>query len=156
MKSNPDLYTPFAQVPEAQEWLQGKSKWAVSLFKTPVYLEIGAAGLWPAGIKKPDRSRHDGLVLDDLRDLQLICRNQEKLQGKYNRPVELFNTPGGEPAVTLDSFRLPIVFTINDSTSNLDLLQTHDFCSKRENVRVLSFSGRPGESAPASGLPSHR
>ena len=85
---------------------------------------------------------------------EFICRNQEELQGKYDRPVELFNTPGGELAVTLDLFRLPIVFTINDSTSNLNLLRTHDFCSKRENVRDLSFSGRPGESAPASELPS--
>ena len=77
---------------------------------------------------------------------------QEKLQGKYNRPIELFNTPGGDLGVILDLYRLPIVFTVNDSTLNLDYLRTHDFCSRRKNVRVLSFSGRPGLSQPSDVL----
>ena len=127
----------------------GKSEWAVSLFKNPLYVEIGAQCMWPARMKKLDRSVHDGLVLDDLRDLRFLEENQEKLQGKYNRPVELFNTPGGELAVTLDLFRLPMVFTINNDTKNLGLLKTSDFLQKRANVRVLSFSGRPGDSPPS-------
>ena len=131
----------------------GKSEWAVSLFKKPLYVEIGAQCMWPARMKKLDRSVHDGLVLDDLRDLRFLEENQEKLQGKYNRPVELFNTPGGELAVTLDLFRLPMVFTINNTTKNCGLLQTSDFLKKRANVRVLSFSGRPGETPPSETLP---
>ena len=130
----------------------GKSEWAVSLFKRPLYVEIGAQNRWPARMKKLDRSVHDGLVLDDLRDLSFLEENQEKLQGKYNRPVELFNTPGGELAVTLDLFRLPMVFTINDDTKNLKLLETSDFLQKRSNVCVLSFKGRPGESPPSETL----
>ena len=89
----------------------------------------------------------------DLRDLDVLARNQEKLQGKYNRHVELFNTPGGELAVTLDLFRLPTVFAVNDSTQNLAFLKTHDFCKRPENVQLLSFRGRPGESPPVSYLP---
>ena len=169
IKSNPSLYTPFGRVAEAEQWLAeflpdamrysvllvhapsfaGKSEWAVSLFKNPLYVEIGAQCMWPARMKKLDRSVHDGLVLDDLRDLCFLEENQEKLQGKYNRPVELFNTPGGELAVTLDLFRLPMVFTINNDTKNLGLLKTSDFLKKRANVRVLSFSGRPGEVQPS-------
>ena len=103
-------------------------------------------------MKKLNRSVHDGLVLDDLRDLIFLAENQEKLQGKYNRPIELFNTPGGELTVTIDLYRLPIVFTINNSTRNLDYLDTHDFCKKRENVRLLSFAGRPGDCQPSSVL----
>ena len=110
-------------------------------------------GMWPARMKKLDRSVHDGLVADDLRDLSFLENNQEKLQGKYNRPVELFTTPGGDLAVTLDLFRLPMVFTINNDTRNLGLLKTSDFLKKRGNVRVLSFSGRPGEAPPAASLP---
>ena len=109
--------------------------------------------MWPAGMKKLDREVHDGVVLDDLRDFDFLARNQEKLQGKYNRPVELFNTPGGELTVTLDLYRLPMVFTVNDSTANLAYLLTHDFCKRRENVRLLCFSGRPGECAPSATLP---
>ena len=133
--------------------LAGKSEWAVSLFKRPLYLEIGVLGLWPPGMKLLDRRIHDGLVLDDLRDLEFLHANQEKLQGKYNRPVTLFNTPGGELACTVDLYKLPIVFTINNSTKNLGFLTTHDFCKKRENVRVLSFRGRPGESIVTEYLP---
>ena len=104
-------------------------------------------------MKKLDRSVHDGLVLDDVRDLRFREDNQEKLQGKYNRPVELFNTPGGELAVTLDLFELPMVFTIKNDTKNLELLQTSDFFKKRQNVRVLSFAGRPGDVPPLETLP---
>ena len=176
IKTNPLLYTPFGKVSEADQYLAeftqdamrypvllvhapsfaGKSEWAVSLFKNPLYVEIGAQCLWPARMKKLDRSVHDGLVLDDLRDLRFLEENQEKLQGKYNRPVELFNTPGGELAVTLDLFRLPMVFTVNNDTKNLGLLKTSDFLTKRANVRVLSFSGRPGEAPPSENLPSRR
>ena len=132
----------------------GKSEWAVSLFRNALCLEVGAKNLWPAGMKKLNRKVHDGLVLDDVRDLNFLADNQEKLQGKYNRPVELFNTPGGELALTVDLYRLPLVFTVNDSTKNLDLLQTHDFLCKPENVRLLCFHGRPGDSPPATTLPS--
>ena len=173
IRSMPTLYQPFGKVGQAEEYLAlfqqealrypvllvhapsyaGKSEWAVSLFKRPLYLEIGAVGLWPPGMRQLDRTVHDGLVLDDLRDLRFLHEHQEKLQGKYNRPVTLFNTPGGELACTVDLYRLPIVFTINNSTLNLDLLTIHDFCSKRENVRVLSFRGRPGQSLVTEGLP---
>ena len=174
IRSNPSLYTPFQRVPEADAWLNlfsddalrypvlvvhapsyaGKSEWAVSLFRKPLYVEIGASGMWPASMKKLDRSVHDGLVLDDLRDVEFLVRNQEKLQGKYNRPVELFTTPGGELAVTLDLYKLPMVFTINNSTANLNLLDTNDFCRRRENVKLLCFSGRPGECVPTDRLPA--
>ena len=109
--------------------------------------------MWPAQMKKLDRSVHDGLVLDDLRDLRFLQENQEKLQGKYNRPVELFNTPGGELAVTLDLYKLPMVFTINNDTKNVGLLKTSDFLKKRQNVRVLSFAGRPGDVPAMETLP---
>ena len=81
--------------------LAGKGERVVSLFKTPLYLEIGAEGRWPAGTKK-------------------LWRNLEKVPGKCHGPVELLNAPSGEVASTLDLFRLPMVSTINDSTSNLD------------------------------------
>ena len=173
IRSNPKIYQPFGQVDQAQEFLAlfqqdavrypvlvvhapsfaGKSEWAVSLFRRPLYLEIGAQGLWPPGMKQLDRSVHDGLVLDDLRDLMFLHDNQEKFQGKYNRPITLFNTPGGELACTVDLFCFPIIFTVNNSTSNLNFLRKHDFCSKRENVRVLSFRGRPGQSRVTETLP---
>ena len=173
IRSDRSLYQPFGKVPQAEDYLAlfkqqamrypvllvhapsyaGKSEWAVSLFERPLYLEIGALGLWPPGMKQLDRRVHDGLVLDDLRDLEFIHANQEKLQGKYNRPVTLFNTPGGELAYTVDLYRLPIVFTINNSTKNLGYLASHDFCKRKDNVRLLCFRGRPGQSLVTETLP---
>ena len=101
IRSNPSLYQPFRKVDQAHEFLElfkqdamrypvlvvhapsfaGKSEWAVSLFQRPLYLEIGALGLWPPGMKQLDRAVHDGLVLDDLRDLQFLHDNQENCKG---------------------------------------------------------------------------
>ena len=67
--------------------------------------------------------------------------------------MTLFNTPGGELACTVDPYRLPIVFTVNNNTNNLNYLKTHDFCKRRENVRLLCFRGRPGESLVTETLP---
>ena len=47
-----------------------------------------------------------------------------------------------------------LVFTVNNSTKNLEYLRTHDFCKKRENVRLLCFRGRPGASMVTETLPA--
>ena len=38
---------------------------------------------------------HDGLVLDDVRDLEFVTNNQHCLQGKYDAAVEFASTAGG-------------------------------------------------------------
>ena len=100
IKANPSLYQPFGKVAEVEEWLAlfqkdafrypvlvvhapsraGKSEWAVSLFRKPLYVEIGSSLMWPAGMKKLDRDLHDGLVLDDVRDLEFHTRSQGNFQ----------------------------------------------------------------------------
>ena len=35
------------------------------------------------------RKFHDGIVLDDVRDLQFVVEHQEKLQGKYTGVVDV-------------------------------------------------------------------
>ena len=52
-----------------------------------------------------------------------------------------------------DFFCLPIAVTVNNTTKNLQLLRSHDFLADRDNVKVLSFAGRPGETPPAETLP---
>ena len=37
----------------------------------------------------------DGLILDDVRDLQFVVDHQKKLQGKYDCTVEFGSTAGG-------------------------------------------------------------
>ena len=93
------------------------------------------------------KSQFDGVVLDDVRDMKFLVEHQEKLQGKHNAAIEFSSTPGGTCAYFRDLFRVPIVVTVNNSTRNLDYLGTDDFLSKAENVRLLAFVGRPGESA---------
>lgn len=117
-------------------------------------MEIGDLLFFPDGLRKLNRKTHDGLILDDVRDLQFLSTHQEKLQGSYNRAIEFASTQGGTCAFRKDLYRLPIVVTINNSTKNLQLLETNDFLSKRENARLLCFSSRPGQAPPSETLPT--
>ena len=166
------MYTPFKEVPEAQRWLDlfkhdrmryplllvhatsfsGKTEWAESLFKRPLKLLIGPLTQFPNRTRELDRTIHDGLILDDCRDLAFLCEHQEQLQGRYSGTVELGTTPCGDYAYDVDFFRLPIVVTVNNSTRNLSLLSTDDFVANPENVQVLCFKGRPGDVTPSSRL----
>ena len=165
IRSNPALYQPFKPVPQGQAWLKlfqhdalrypvmcalgpsgaGKTEWCASLFESPLILKVGTLTHFPDGIRALDRSVHDGLVLDDVRDLEFLSAHQEKLQGKYNSMVEFASTPGGTCAHCKDMFWVPIAITVNYSTKNLQYLEEHDWVSRKENVHVVTFNGRPGE-----------
>ena len=171
IRSNPALYQPFKPVLEAQTWLKlflhdalrypllvahapsycGKTEWAHSLFERPLELKVGTLQHFPEAMRRFDKDKFDGLILDDVRDVIFLSEHQEKLQGKYSGPVEFASTPGGQCAYWRDLFRVPVVVTVNDSTKNLDLLKpgAHDFLGKAENVYYLRFSGRPGEVPPS-------
>jgi len=130
----------------------GKTEWALSLFKRPLKLTIGVLGHFPDGMRRFDRDKFDGLVLDDVRDLTFLSDHQEKLQGKYSGPVEFGSSPCGAHAYWRDLFRVPVVVTVNDSTKNLHFLRpgAHDFLGKADNVHYLKFSGRPGDVLPST------
>jgi hypothetical protein len=167
IRGNADIYQPFQRVAEADLWLSlflkdalrypvlvvhalsymGKTEWANSLFKRPLELKVGTLPHFPEGMRRFCKSQFDGVVLDDVRDMKFLVEHQEKLQGKYNAAIEFSSTQGGTCAYFRDLFRVPIVVTVNNSTRNLDYLGTDDFLSKAENVRLLAFVGRPGESA---------
>ena len=173
IRGNPSLYEHFAEVPEAEEWLElfqkdalrypvllahgpsrsGKTEWAESLFKCPLVLKVGPLTQFPETARQLDREKHDGMVLDDIRDLQFLSDHQDKLQGKYSGAVEFGTTPSGQYAYFADLFKLPVVATVNNSTKNLGFLTSHDFVSDRNNVRLLSFKGRPGLVPPTDCLP---
>ena len=145
--SNPQLYRSFPPVPEAQAWLElfkedslrypilvvlgpsraGKTEWAKSLFSKPLELKIGTLQFFPDAMRHFQRDVHDGLVLDDLRDLQFLVDHQEKLQGKYDSLVEFGSMAGGTCAYHVDLFGIPVVATANFSTKNLAFLEMHDW-----------------------------
>lgn len=156
IRSNPQLYQPFAKVPQAEEWLKlfkvdalrypimvvlgasraGKTEWAKSLFKNPLELKIGTLEFFPDAMRSFKRGVHDGLVLDDVRDLQFLVNHQEKLQGKYDCLVEFGSTAGGTCAYQRDLFGVPVVATVNFSTKHLEYLECHDWLANPGN-RVL-------------------
>ena len=159
IKSDPTIFQPFPDVPAAQAWLEafkkravrypimvvvgkshtGKTEWAQSLFKNPFVLEIGELTHFPKKMRSFDRHKHDGLVLDDLRDLLFLGRHQDKLQGKYNKEVEFATTTGGTCAYFQDLYKVPVVATVNHSTQNLDALVTHDFLALEKNRVVVRW-----------------
>ena len=169
IRSNPSVYTAFAEVPEAQAWLQhfrsdalrypflmvhgpslcGKTEWACSLFEKPLKLQIGDLSFFPNTMRQFDRNVHDALVLDDVRDLEFLNLHQEKLQGK-NGLVEFGSSPCGKESYKKDLYCLPIVVTVNNDTKNLDYLLKKDFLANRSNRVVLSFRGKPGDAPPTT------
>ncbi|CAE7641355.1 unnamed protein product [Symbiodinium pilosum] len=159
IRANPALYQPFPRVPAADAWLAtfredrlrypvlivlgpsqtGKTEWAKSLFKRPLELKVGSLEVFPEAMRSFDRTWHDGIVLDDVRDLNFLAEHQDKLQGKYDARVEFATTPGGTCAYSKYLFAVPVVVTINNSTRNLDFLLTHDWLSCERNRVLIRF-----------------
>ena len=101
IRTNPQIFRSFPLVPEAQAWLQvfatdklrypvmvvlgksqtGKTEWAQSLFRQPLVLKVGTLEHFPDSMRSFTRNFHDGVVLDDLRDLRFLVNHQDKLQG---------------------------------------------------------------------------
>ena len=134
----------------------GKTEWAKSLFRNPKELKIGKLPHFPDDMRGFARGVHDGLVLDDVRDLQFLSDHQEKLQGKYDSAVEFASTAGGTCAFKKYLYGTPTVVTINYSTKNRDLLSTHDWLGNPANREVVEKNdpGRGGDQPrkhPAAG-----
>ena len=163
--SNPLLYKPFKTFEVAQEWLQsftkdalryslmlvrgsslsGKTELAKSWFRHPLSLKIGhLLEVFPAKMRKYNRRTHDGIVLDDIRDLQFLVNFQHVFQGKPDEEVGFAeNTGGGTCAYSKLVFATPFVATFNDSAKNLDFLEKDDFLSKPENRVILHLRSSP-------------
>ena len=159
LRDNPALYQEWPQVPAAQAWLAlfgkdafrypllvvlgasftGKTEWAKSLFKNYLELKIGNLTHFPDTMRLFDKQKHDGLVLDDVRDLEFLSDNQDKLQGKYDARVEFASTPGGACSFKKYLFAVPTVVTCNFSTKNLHYLETHDWLKHPGNRVVVKF-----------------
>ena len=163
------MFQPFPEVPAARDWLRGfaadalryplliilgpsgvgKTEFAKSLFQRPLELKVGALTHFPDGMRAFDRKVHDGLVLDDVRDLRFLANHQEKLQGKYDAAVEFASTPGGTCAYEKFLYATPTAVTINFSTANLAFLDQHDWLGKATNRVVVHFGG-PSEARSSS------
>ena len=161
IRANPELYKPFPEIPEVSQWLQlfkadalrypvllllgpsmsGKTEYANSLFQHALELKVGALLHFPDRLREFDRKKHDGLILDDVRDLRFLTENQDKIQGKYNVQLEFGITPGGQCKFEKYLFQVPTVATLNYSTENLAFLDTHDWLSKPGNRVVVHFRG---------------
>ena len=117
----------------------GKTEWAKSLFRNPLELKVGTLEHFPETMRDFDRQRHDGLVLDDVRDLKFLSDHQDKLQGKYDSLVEFASTPGGTCAYTKYLYAVPTVVTFNHSTANLQFLLVHDWLKHEKNRMLVDF-----------------
>ena len=128
IRSNPALYQPFPEVPVASAWL---ATFCEDRLRYPLLVVLGARGF--------QREVHDGIILDDVRDLAFLAEHQEKLQGKYDARVEFATTPGGTCAYSKYLFAVPIAVTINHSTRNIDFLHSHDWLKHPKNRVLVNF-----------------
>jgi hypothetical protein len=93
----------------------GKTKWAVTLFGNPCYIKpFDSIGCLEALFRKYDKTRHDGIVLDEV-DLRFMSRSQAIALTEFDEPVTL--------DVRYKSFELPAgvkkVFISNPSPAEL-------------------------------------
>ena len=96
------------------------------------------------------RKYHDGLVLDDLRDMYFLIRHQEKVQGKVDVESEFASTPSGNYAYSKWLWKVPVVVTANYTTRNLDLLRDNDFLANEGNRVLVERLAPPGQRARAA------
>ena len=159
IRENPALFTPFPEIPAAVSWLaffnndamrypmmivvgpshSGKTQWANSLFRNPLEITIGSLAHFPERMRSFDRKFHDGLVLDDVRDLEFLAAHQEKLQASSHRSMEFASTPGGTCSYKKYLYKVPIVATINFSTAHLHYLHDHDWLKQEANRVVVEW-----------------
>ena len=121
----------------------GKTEWAKSLFERPLVLQVGDLEHFPDGMRNFNRTFHDGIVLDDMRDFYFCVRHQEKLQGKVDTEVEFAFTPSGNCAYSKWLWKAPIIVTANDTTRNRDLLKENDFLANGDNRVLVERSAPP-------------
>ena len=117
----------------------GKTEWAKSLFKCALELKIGKLEQFPDKMRTFERGVHDAIILDDLRDIQWLVDQQDKLQGKYDNLVEFGTTPSGDYAYKHWLYKIPIVVTFNFTTKNRALLEQDDFIGNPENRLLVDF-----------------
>ena len=134
----------------------GKTEFAKALFHNPLTLKVGPMiDAFPAKMRQYNRREHDAIVLDDVRNLLFLANMQHALQGKHDETVAFAETAGGTCAFTKLLFKTPIVATINQSTSNLEMLEEHDYLSKPGNVVVLRLTAPPYEDHGAGASAQH-
>ena len=121
------------------QFLSGKTEFAHSLFRNAHEVRVGRLEHFPDAMRGFNRRLHDGLILDDVRDVKFLSAHQEKLQARYNGPVEFGSTPGGQCAFWRDLFAVPVVATDNYSTDNLGLLDADDWLGNTSNRVVVHF-----------------
>ena len=131
--NNPELYKPFKEFQLAQDWLRtflrdalryaimlvrgfsrsGKTELAKSWFRNPLKLKVGhLVTVFPARMRIYNRRFHDGIVLDDIRDLRFLVNFQHVFQGKPDEEVSFAeNTEGGTCAYSKLVFATPFVAT---------------------------------------------
>jgi hypothetical protein len=161
IRSDPSLFQRFPTVPEATAWLKlfgkdaarypvlvvlgpslkGKTEYAKSLFKNPLELKLGPLEHFPDGFRAFKRGVHDGVVLDDVRDLAFLTNFQDKLQGKYDALLEFGSTPGGQCTYYKYLFKTPVVLTATYSTRNLAYVDTNDWLGKPGSRVLLHYQG---------------
>ena len=119
----------------------GKTEWAKSLFSCYLEVKIGGLTYFPESMRKFNRKKHTGIVLDDVRDLQFLVEHQEKLQGKCDGLIEFASTPGGTRSYQRNMWRIPVVVTTNYTTRNLGLVHSDDFLGNPANRELVYFDG---------------
>ena len=111
--------------------------------------------VFPDSMRSFERSVHDGIILDDVRDLAFVAEQQDILQGKYDARVELATSSGDTCAYSKYLYQyiyqVPIAVSINHRTRIVDFLLSRD-CVKKFCVLVNFLMSYDRSSTAAASL----
>ena len=117
----------------------GKTQFAMSIFERPLVLRVGASLTFPDGLRRWTKgSGYDGIVLDDVRNLDFVTLQQDTLQS-CNMIQEFGRSGTGMYCFYRNLFQVPFVLTVNWTTQGLKKLLTDDFMKKATNVQLLRY-----------------
>ena len=118
----------------------GKTEAALDLFPAGKALEmrVGDSLFFPDAMRRFEKSTHKAVILDDVRDLDLVRKQQDVLQSS-NIVCEFGKSPTGQNAYFRHVHNVAFVVTINFTTKNLDFLRTCDFCKHERNCLVVAW-----------------
>ena len=164
VRQNPEIYGEFHKFEVIEAWLSlfgfdalrypicivfgpshfGKTELAKSWFRKPLGIKVcHLVHIMPQKMRELNREVNDGIVFDDVRDLDFLVQHQHALQGKPGEEIWFAETEGGTRAYSRNLFKLPMVATVNKSTKNLHFLESDDFLGNPKNRVVLRLTKQP-------------
>ena len=73
----------------------GKTEYGIAIFDNPFICDFGQHGTFPDSFRFFDEDQYDGIVVDEVHDVQHIVNHQNAFQGHWKKEFTFASTSGG-------------------------------------------------------------